>query len=182
MHGSAGRTIRDRGRDRRTRQYARCRLPDHHAFATGTPSALAIRVLHRCAPRSGGVRQRGNPRRRDHRATAVIQRLAQELDPQALAGTLLLVPVANIFGFMTRSRYLPDRRDLNRSFPRQRQWLAPRRGSWPISSTAKVVERCNAQAIDIHTGRDPPLQPAADPHRGRPTRGWSNSPWPSVRR
>ena len=34
-----------------------------------------------------------------------------------IAGTLLLVPIVNSFGFISQSRYLPDRRDLNRSFP-----------------------------------------------------------------
>jgi predicted deacylase len=34
-----------------------------------------------------------------------------------LRGTLLAIPVVNAFGFLNRSRYLPDRRDLNRSFP-----------------------------------------------------------------
>ncbi|MGP1273472.1 MAG: succinylglutamate desuccinylase/aspartoacylase family protein [Phycisphaerales bacterium] len=32
-------------------------------------------------------------------------------------GTLVLVPVMNILGFERQSRYMPDRRDLNRSFP-----------------------------------------------------------------
>ena len=30
---------------------------------------------------------------------------------------MLMVPVVNVHGFLDRSRYLPDRRDLNRSFP-----------------------------------------------------------------
>lgn len=34
-----------------------------------------------------------------------------------LRGTLLAVPIVNTFGFLNHSRYLPDRRDLNRSFP-----------------------------------------------------------------
>ncbi|HET6603746.1 MAG TPA: succinylglutamate desuccinylase/aspartoacylase family protein [Xanthomonadaceae bacterium] len=34
-----------------------------------------------------------------------------------LAGTLLAVPIVNAFGFIQHSRYLPDRRDLNRCFP-----------------------------------------------------------------
>lgn len=34
-----------------------------------------------------------------------------------LKATLLAVAVVNAFGFITHSRYLPDRRDLNRSFP-----------------------------------------------------------------
>lgn len=37
--------------------------------------------------------------------------------PKLLRGTLICVPVANISGFENHSRYLPDRRDLNRSFP-----------------------------------------------------------------
>ncbi|MFT5207757.1 MAG: putative deacylase [Candidatus Omnitrophota bacterium] len=36
---------------------------------------------------------------------------------QLLKGTLICVPVVNIYGFENHSRYLPDRRDLNRSFP-----------------------------------------------------------------
>lgn len=47
----------------------------------------------------------------------IIRRLLRTLDPQSINGTLLCVPVVNVFGFINRSRYLPDRRDLNRSFP-----------------------------------------------------------------
>lgn len=47
----------------------------------------------------------------------VIRRLAQRPSLKGLAGTLLLVPVVNGYGFLNHSRYLPDRRDLNRSFP-----------------------------------------------------------------
>lgn len=48
---------------------------------------------------------------------AICRRL---LASKALAiskGTLLMVPIVNAFGFIGHSRYLPDRRDLNRSFP-----------------------------------------------------------------
>jgi len=47
----------------------------------------------------------------------VIRRLAQRPSLEGLRGTLLLVPVVNGYGFINHSRYLPDRRDLNRSFP-----------------------------------------------------------------
>ena len=47
----------------------------------------------------------------------VIRRLAQRPALKALCGTLLLVPVVNGYGFLNQSRYLPDRRDLNRCFP-----------------------------------------------------------------
>ena len=85
-------------------------------LATGTPSALALRVLHGARP-GPAVFVSAAIHGDEIVGTAIIQRLARELDPATLAGTVLLVPVANIFGFMTRTRYLPDRRDLNRSFP-----------------------------------------------------------------
>ncbi|MCI5048787.1 MAG: succinylglutamate desuccinylase/aspartoacylase family protein, partial [Rickettsiales bacterium] len=34
-----------------------------------------------------------------------------------MKGTLIAVPIVNVFGFNRNSRYLPDRRDLNRCFP-----------------------------------------------------------------
>jgi predicted deacylase len=47
----------------------------------------------------------------------VIRRLLKLKSLRSLKGTLLAVPVVNIHGFLDQSRYLPDRRDLNRSFP-----------------------------------------------------------------
>ncbi|MXO92801.1 succinylglutamate desuccinylase [Erythrobacter arachoides] len=49
--------------------------------------------------------------------TAIIQRLIPRIDAAQLAGTIILAPAVNIYGFIAQSRYLPDRRDLNRSFP-----------------------------------------------------------------
>lgn len=47
----------------------------------------------------------------------IIRRLLRSPALKRLRGTLICVPIVNIFGFITHSRYLPDRRDLNRSFP-----------------------------------------------------------------
>lgn len=47
----------------------------------------------------------------------VIRRLARSAALKRVSGTLLLVPIVNAFGFISHSRYLPDRRDLNRTFP-----------------------------------------------------------------
>ena len=47
----------------------------------------------------------------------IIRRLIRYPALSDMAGTLLAVPVVNAFGFLSQSRYLPDRRDLNRSFP-----------------------------------------------------------------
>jgi predicted deacylase len=66
-----------------------------------------------------------------------------------LRGTLLLVPVVNVFGVLHHSRYLPDRRDLNRSFPgSERGSLAARLAHLFMS---EIVDRCT-HGIDLHTG------------------------------
>lgn len=47
----------------------------------------------------------------------IMRRLLRAAPLRSLAGTLLAVPIVNTFGFLGHSRYLPDRRDLNRVFP-----------------------------------------------------------------
>ncbi|KIT14811.1 succinylglutamate desuccinylase/aspartoacylase family protein [Jannaschia aquimarina] len=47
----------------------------------------------------------------------IVRRLLKSPALRGLRGTLIVVPIVNSFGFINRSRYLPDRRDLNRSFP-----------------------------------------------------------------
>lgn len=47
----------------------------------------------------------------------IVRRLLRFRGLTSLKGTLIVVPIVNAFGFINRSRYLPDRRDLNRSFP-----------------------------------------------------------------
>lgn len=84
----------------------------------------------------------------------IIRRVLESLDPETLAGTVLAVPIVNVFGVTNGSRYLPDRRDLNRSFPgSSRGSLAARLAHTFFN---KVVLRCEA-GIDFHTashGRD----------------------------
>ncbi len=48
---------------------------------------------------------------------AVCQELLALLDPAEMRGTVIVVPIVNVLGAQIHSRYLPDRRDLNRSFP-----------------------------------------------------------------
>ena len=116
-------------------------------MATGTASSLAVRVLHGAKP-GPAVFVSAAIHGDEIIGTAVIQRLAQMLDPQALAGTVLLVPVANIFGFITHSRYLPDRRDLNRSFPGSAGGSLA--GQLAHIFYREVVARCRL-GIDIHS-------------------------------
>lgn len=78
----------------------------------------------------------------------IIRRLRKLKILNRLKGTLVLVPIVNIYGVMTLSRYLPDRRDLNRSFP------GSAKGSL-ASRIAKIffdeiVSKCDL-GIDLHT-------------------------------
>lgn len=47
----------------------------------------------------------------------IVRRVILGLAPERIRGTVVCVPVVNRFGFLNHSRYLPDRRDLNRCFP-----------------------------------------------------------------
>ncbi|TAD78029.1 MAG: succinylglutamate desuccinylase [Sphingomonadales bacterium] len=116
-------------------------------MATGTASSLAVRVLHGARP-GPAVFVSAAIHGDEIIGTAVIQRLAKELQPETLAGTVLLVPVANIFGFITHSRYLPDRRDLNRSFPGSTGGSLA--GQLAHLFYREVVARCSL-GIDIHS-------------------------------
>jgi len=80
---------------------------------------------------------------------ASLRALLQILDPQTMSGTLLAVSVINGFGVINASRYLPDRRDLNRSFPgSKRGSLTARLAKLLLES---VVARCEF-GIDLHSG------------------------------
>ena len=116
-------------------------------MATGTSSSLAVRVLHGAAP-GPAVFVSAAIHGDEIIGTAVIQRLAQHLAPESIAGTVMLVPVANIFGFIAHSRYLPDRRDLNRSFPGSAGGSLA--GQLAHIFYREVVARCSL-GIDIHS-------------------------------
>ncbi|MEO6019179.1 MAG: succinylglutamate desuccinylase/aspartoacylase family protein [Knoellia sp.] len=81
----------------------------------------------------------------------VIRRVLATLSPKTFRGTLLAVPIVNVHGFMAGDRYLPDRRDLNRSFPGSpRGSLAGRLANLMMR---EVVDKCEV-GIDLHTGSD----------------------------
>jgi predicted deacylase len=81
----------------------------------------------------------------------VIRRVLAELDPKRLSGTVLAVPIVNVHGFMNGDRYLPDRRDLNRSFPGSpRGSLAGRIAHLMMT---EIITKCEV-GIDLHTGAD----------------------------
>jgi predicted deacylase len=81
----------------------------------------------------------------------IIRRVLEVLRPRRLAGTLLAVPVVNVFGMVTETRYLPDRRDLNRSFPGSAKGsLAAQLANLFMTN---VVAACD-MGIDLHTGSE----------------------------
>ncbi len=79
----------------------------------------------------------------------IIRQLLDRLDPATLQGAVLAVPVVNVFGFVLQDRYLPDRRDLNRSFPGSPQGSLAAQLAHLF--TREVVRRCD-YGIDLHTG------------------------------
>ncbi len=81
----------------------------------------------------------------------IIRRVLASVSATTLRGTLVAVPVVNVLGFMAGDRYLPDRRDLNRSFPGSaRGSLASRIAHLFMT---EVVAKCSV-GIDLHTGAD----------------------------
>lgn len=79
----------------------------------------------------------------------IVRRLLKILDETQLSGTLIAIPVVNVFGFNDRSRYLPDRRDLNRCFP------GLKNGSLASQLAHKFMQEIVLKSdlgIDIHTG------------------------------
>ncbi len=78
----------------------------------------------------------------------IIRQVLEQVNPKTLQGALIAVPIVNMFGFIEQSRYLPDRRDLNRSFPGSaRGSLAGRLAHLFMK---EVVSHCS-HGIDLHT-------------------------------
>ncbi|MFA6219923.1 MAG: succinylglutamate desuccinylase/aspartoacylase family protein [Erythrobacter sp.] len=113
----------------------------------GFSAKLSLRIVHGIAP-GPAIFVSGAVHGDEVVGTAIVQRLAQALDPLRLAGTVILAPAVNIFGFLAHTRYLPDRRDLNRSFPgSKRGSLAAQLANCFLEN---VIEHCSL-GIDIHS-------------------------------
>ncbi|MFT4842330.1 MAG: putative deacylase [Planctomycetota bacterium] len=79
----------------------------------------------------------------------IIRRLLATRGLRRLSGTLVAVPVVNVYGFMAQTRYLPDRRDLNRAFPGSPKGSLASRLAHIF--TTEIVDQCT-HGIDLHTG------------------------------
>ncbi len=79
----------------------------------------------------------------------IVRRVMHDLDPQKLSGAVIGVPIVNLQAFRRSSRYLPDRRDLNRYFPGNPNGSAASRIAHSFFTS--LVLHCSA-LVDLHTG------------------------------
>lgn len=79
----------------------------------------------------------------------IVRRVMYDIDPKQLSGAVIGVPIVNLQGFRRSSRYLPDRRDLNRFFPGNPEESSAARIAYSFFS--EVITHCD-MLIDLHTG------------------------------
>ena len=119
-------------------------------ITTGGLLALSVDVLHGARP-GPTLWLTGAIHGDEIDGIEIIRRTVTRLDPGTLAGTVIAVPVVNMFGFVSESRYLPDRRDLNRSFP------GSATGSLAARLARMLMDEVVARGdwgLDFHCGSD----------------------------
>jgi len=79
----------------------------------------------------------------------IVRRAAASIEPNDLTGTVLAAPIVNLHGFQRSSRYMPDRRDLNRFFPGRPTGSSASRVAYAFFGS--VIARCDV-LVDFHTG------------------------------
>lgn len=122
-------------------------LPVAHLY-TSTPLTMPLQVI--CGRRSGPVLFVSAAIHGDElNGVEVITRLLKRKQLSTIRGTLLAVPIVNVHGFLNQSRYLPDRRDLNRSFPGSPKGSIAARLAHLFFT--EIVSKAD-YGIDLHTG------------------------------
>ncbi|GGC65899.1 M14 family metallopeptidase [Marinobacter halophilus] len=79
----------------------------------------------------------------------IVRRAIYDLNPEKLSGRVIGVPIVNLTGFQQGSRYLPDRRDLNRYFPGRKAGNLADRVAYSLFEN--IIRHCD-MLVDIHTG------------------------------
>ena len=79
----------------------------------------------------------------------IIRRVMYDINPNKLSGRIIGVPIVNLQGFQRSTRYLPDRRDLNRFFPGDPYGSMASRIAYSLFN--EIIVHCDA-LIDLHTG------------------------------
>ncbi len=115
---------------------------------TGTALSMPVQVV--CGRREGPVLVLSAAIHGDElNGVEIVRRLLKRKILAEIRGTLIAVPIVNVHGFLDQSRYLPDRRDLNRSFPgSSRGSIAARTANIFIQEIISKVD----VGIDLHTG------------------------------
>ena len=80
----------------------------------------------------------------------MVRRLMYRLEPDKMSGSVIGIPIVNLDGFRRGSRYLSDRRDLNRHFPGNPKGSAADRIAYSLF-TEIIAPHCN-YLVDLHTG------------------------------
>ncbi|MFO7953189.1 succinylglutamate desuccinylase/aspartoacylase family protein [Thioalkalivibrio sp.] len=118
------------------------------ALYTHTPTNMPVQVL--CGRRKGPALFVSAAIHGDEiNGVEIIRRLLKVPALRRMKGTLLAVPVVNMHGFINQSRYLPDRRDLNRCFPGSQKGSLGARVARLFMR--EIVQR-STHGIDLHTG------------------------------
>ncbi len=79
----------------------------------------------------------------------IVRRLIQSKSLKVSGGSLILIPMVNVYGVLNQSRYMPDRRDLNRSFPGSKKGSLAGRVAHIFLE--EIIKHCD-YGIDLHTG------------------------------
>jgi predicted deacylase len=79
----------------------------------------------------------------------IVRRLLRLKTLKLTSGTLIFAPMVNVYGVLNQSRYMPDRRDLNRSFPGSENGSLA--GIVAHRFLSEIVQHCD-YGIDLHTG------------------------------
>lgn len=79
----------------------------------------------------------------------IIRRTMYDLNPEKLSGRVIGIPIVNLPGFQQGTRYLPDRRDLNRHFPGSTDGSLADRIAHSLFEN--IIRKCD-MLVDIHTG------------------------------
>ena len=115
---------------------------------TNTPMTMPVHVIHgkKNGPRlfiSAAIH--GD----ELNGVEIIRRLLKDPALKRIKGTLIAIPIVNVYGIIHHSRYLPDRRDLNRSFPGSKKGALASRIA-DLFMTEIVAN--STHGIDLHTG------------------------------
>lgn len=115
---------------------------------THTPLNIPVEVVH--GRRDGPVLMVCGAIHGDEiNGVEIVRRVLKNSAMRHLRGTLVAVPIVNIFGFVQRTRYLPDRRDLNRCFPGTETGSLGGRIAYLLRT--QIMEKVT-HIIDLHTG------------------------------